>query len=342
MDRMKICIYGAGAIGGYLGAEIADAGHDVTLIARGPHLQAMRENGLRLQIGGREKCIKVQCTDDPATVGPQDYVIVTLKAHSVTPIVEQMMPLLGPETAVVTAQNGILWWYFYKLAGSWENHHLDSSDPGGRIWDTIGPERAIGCVVYPSCEIVEPGVVRHINANRFVLGEPDGSKSDRVVALANVLTDAGMKAPIRKSIRDDIWLKLLGNATFNPISVLTHATLEQMGRDEEIRAVIREMMTEAEQVALKLGVRFSMNIEKRIDGAMNVGDHKTSMLQDLEHGRPLEIDALVATVTELGRLVGVPTPTIDEVLALVRLKISGSTTDDSDENFRLRFLQADV
>ncbi len=339
---MKICIYGAGAIGGYLGAEIADAGYDVTLIARGPHLQAMRENGLRLQIGGQEKRINVTCTDDPATVGPQDYVIVTLKAHSVGPIVDQMLPLLGPETAIVTAQNGILWWYFYRLAGAWENHHLESADPGSHIWDTLGPERVIGCVVYPSCEIVAPGVVRHINSNRFVLGEPDGSKSERVVALGNVLTDAGMKAPIRKKIRDDIWLKLLGNTTFNPVSVLTHATLEQMGRDTEIRAVIRQMMTEAERVALKLGVRFSMGIEQRIDGAMNVGDHKTSMLQDLEHGRELEIDALVAAVTELGRLVDAPTPTIDEVLALVRLKISGSATDDVSENFSLGFLQADV
>lgn len=318
---MKICIYGAGAIGGYLGAQLAESGCDVTLIARGPHLQAMRDNGLKLLIGDQEKVIRARCTDNPAEVGPQDYVIVTLKAHSVMPMVDQLVPLLGPETSVVTAQNGILWWYFYGVPGPWENHHLESADPGGHIWRTIGPERAVGCVVYPSCEIVEPGVVRHINGNRFVLGEPDGSKSDRVAALSKVMIDADLKAPVRKRIRDEIWLKLLGNATFNPVSVLTGATLEEMGRDAEMRELIRRMMVEAEQVALKLDIRFAVGIEKRIDGAANVGPHKTSMLQDFEHGRPLEIDALVASVTELGQLVGVKTPTIDEVLELVRLKI---------------------
>ncbi len=317
---MNICIYGAGAIGGYLGAQLADAGCNVTLIARGPHLKAMQENGLTLEIGNERKVFPITCTDNPAEVGPQDYVILTLKAHSVSPIVDEIIPLLGPETAVVTAQNGIMWWYFYGLSGRWENHQLESADPGGRIWAALGPERAIGCVVYPSCEIVAPGIVRHIDGKRFMLGEPDGSRSDRVTALGRLMTESGLKAPIRKTIRDDIWFKLLGNATFNPISVLTHATLEQMGRDEEVRAVIRQMMSEAEQVALKLGVNFPMDIEKRIDAAVDVGAHKTSMLQDYEQGRPLEIDALVASVTELGRLVDVPTPTIDMVLSLVRLK----------------------
>ena len=317
---MNICIYGAGAIGGYLGAQLADAGCNVTLIARGPHLKAMQENGLMLEIGNERKVFPITCTDNPAEVGPQDYVILTLKAHSVSPIVDEIIPLLGPETAVVTAQNGIMWWYFYGLSGRLENHQLESADPGGRIWAVLGPERAIGCVVYPSCEIVAPGIVRHIDGKRFMLGEPDGSRSDRVIALGRLMTESGLKAPIRKTIRDDIWFKLLGNATFNPISVLTHATLEQMGRDEEVRAVIRQMMSEAEQVALKLGVNFPMDIEKRIDAAVDVGAHKTSMLQDYEQGRPLEIDALVASVTELGRLVDVPTPTIDMVLSLVRLK----------------------
>jgi 2-dehydropantoate 2-reductase len=319
---MKICIYGAGAIGAYLGARLAQAGNEVSLIARGPHLVAMRENGLRLQIGDQISTVPVNCTDKPADLGPQDYVILTMKAHSVAPIVDQIKPLLDEDTAVVTAQNGILWWYFHALPGPWEGHHLDSADPGGRIWHAIGPERAIGCVVYPSCEIVEPGLVRHLDGNRFMLGEPDGSKSERVTALGRVMTEAGLKAPIRRKIRDDIWLKLLGNATFNPISVLTGATLEQMGHDPDVREVIRRMMMEASEVAARLDVRFAISIDKRIDGGAGVGAHKTSMLQDWEAGRPLELDALVASVTELGRLVDVPTPTIDAILALVRLRVS--------------------
>ncbi len=320
---MKICIYGAGAIGAYLGARLIEAGCEVTLIARGPHLQAMRENGLTLQTGDEQQTLQVNCTDNPAEVGPQDYVVVTLKAHSVAPIVEQILPLLGPDTPIVTAQNGVLWWYFHGLPGPWENHQLDTADTDGLIWKTLGPERAIGCVVYPSCEIVEPGVVRHLDGDRFMLGEPDGSKSERVVALADAFSSAGLKAPVRKKIRDDIWFKLLGNATFNPVSVLTGGTLEQMCRDPGVRAIIRGMMHEAQQVADRLGVKFVMDIEKRINGAENVGAHKTSMLQDLDRGRPLEIDALVASLTELGRLVDVPTPTLDAVLSMVLLKMQG-------------------
>lgn len=319
---MKICIYGAGAIGGYLGAQLADAGCRVTLIARGPHLDAMREHGLTLEMGGARKVLQVPCTDDPAEAGPQDYVFLTLKAHSVLAVVDQIAPLLGPETAVITAQNGVLWWYFYGLPGPWENHHLESVDPGGGIWKAIGPERVIGCIVYPSCELVAPGVVRHIDSNRFILGEPDGSKSERLVRLARLMNEAGLKAPVRKRIRDEVWFKLLGNVSFNPVSVLTGATLEQMGTDVGVRAVVHQMMTEATAVATKLGVRFPMGIDNRIDGAAAVGAHKTSMLQDLEHGRELELDALVAAVSEMGRLVEVPTPTIDTVLALVRLKVT--------------------
>ena len=318
---MKICIYGAGAIGAYLGAELAGTDCDVVLIARGPHLEAMRSNGLTLLIGDETRHIEIACTDDPGSLGPQDYVIVTLKAHSVAPIVDRFEPLLGPDTAVVTAQNGLLWWYFYGLSGPLENYHLAAADPGGHIWKAIGPERAIGCVVYPSCEIVEPGVVRHLSSNRFMLGEPDGSKSERVRTLAKIFTEAGLKAPVRTKIRDDIWLKLWGNATFNPVSALTGATLEEMANDPEVHALIRSMMQECEQVANKLGVRFPVDIEKRIDGARQVGAHKTSMLQDLENGRPLEIDALVAVVSEIGRLVDVPTPMLDAVLSLLKLKI---------------------
>jgi len=318
----KFCIYGAGAIGGYLGAELALNGYDVTLIARGPHLEAMKKTGLTLLIDGQEKVANVNCTDDPAEAGPQDFVIITLKAHSVHPIVEKMLPLLGPETAIVTAQNGILWWYFHKLEGPWQGRQLESADPGGKIWNTLGPERAIGCVVYPSCEIVEPGVVKHLHGNRFMVGEPDGTKSERVVTLSKALTNAGFKAPVRPKIRDDIWLKLWGNVSFNPVSVLTLGTLEQITGDKGTRSVIRNMMLEAQQVAEKLGVKFKVDVETRIGWGADVGAHKTSMLQDLEQGRPMEIDALVAAVSEAARMVEVPTPTIDTVLNLVRLRAS--------------------
>ena len=321
---MKICIYGAGAIGAYLGAQMAHAGCDISLIARGPHLKAMQKKGLTLQVGDDTRLVRLQCTDNPAELGPQDCVIMTLKAHSVAPIVDDMQPLLGPETPVVTAQNGILWWYFHGLDSEFGQPHLESVDPGGRIWKTLGPQRAIGCVVYPSCEIVEPGVVRHLDGNRFTLGEPDGTKSDRVMEISRAMTEAGLKAPVRKRIRDDIWFKLLGNATFNPVSVLTGATLDQMGNDESVRPLILKAMTEAQQVATALGVKFPMSLDKRIDGAAAVTGHKTSMLQDYEQGRQLELDALVASVAELGRVVNVPTPTLDTVLALVRLKQSAS------------------
>jgi len=317
---MKFCIYGAGAIGGYLGAELALSGNQVTLIARGPHLKAIQKNGLTLVKEGESKTVDVSCTDDPTEAGPQDYVIITLKAHSVSGIVEQMLPLLGPDTPVVTAQNGIPWWYFHKLQGSWEGHQLESADPGGRIWKTLGPERAIGCVVYPSCEIVEPGVIRHVQGKRFMLGEPDGTRSDRIMALSEAWIPSGLKAPVRTKIRDDIWLKLWGNVSFNPVSVLTLATLEQITAHEGIRGVIRSMMTEAQSVAAQLGVQFPVDVDKRIGWAADVGAHKTSMLQDLEMSRPMEIDALVSTVAEMGRLVDVPTPTIDVVLSLVRLR----------------------
>jgi 2-dehydropantoate 2-reductase len=317
---MKVCIYGAGAIGAYLGVALVDAGCEVSIVARGPHLEAMKTDGLTLESEGATRTVRLRCTADPAELGHQDAVILTLKAHSVTPAVAAIATLLGPETPIVTAQNGILWWYFYALAGPWEDRQLETADPGGKIWQAFGPERAIGCVVYPSCEIVAPGVVRHTSGNRFMLGEPNGEKSERVRALAEAMTAGGLKAPVRTRIRDDIWFKLLGNATFNPVSVLTGATLGQMGQDAGARGVIKSLMQEAEQVATRLGVRFPMDLDKRIDGATAIGAHKTSMLQDFELGRPLELDALVASVAEIGRLVAVPTPTLDAVLALTRLK----------------------
>ncbi|MDA1072419.1 MAG: 2-dehydropantoate 2-reductase [Proteobacteria bacterium] len=317
---MKIAIYGAGAIGGYLGALLADAGAQVTLIARGPHLAAIREKGLSLEMNGQTTTRRIAATDDAAEAGPQDHVIVALKAHSVPAVVDAMQPLLGPDTAVVTAVNGVPWWYFHALEGPWKDRRLESVDPGGRQWDRIGPQRAIGCVVYPACDVPEPGLVRHIEGDRFVLGEPSGEKTDRVMALAEIMRQAGFKTPVKPGIRDEIWIKLWGNLCFNPVSALTGATLEQIGTDPGTRAVCRAMMLEAQAIGGKLGVRFAIDVEKRMDGAVAVGAHKTSMLQDFEKGRPMEIDALVTVVAELGRIVEEPTPAIDMVLALVQQK----------------------
>ena len=322
---MKICIYGAGAIGGLLGAQLSLAGEEVTLIGRGPHLAAIQAGGLKLRTEGKELLARPQATSDPREAGPQDCVIVTLKAHSVAAIATAMQPLLGPETAVVTAMNGVPWWYFYKLAGPHEGYRIRSIDPDGTLWRLIPGERCLGCVVYPAAEVVAPGVVEHYYGNRFMLGEPDGSKSARATRLSGALTRAGFKAPVRPRIRDDIWVKLWGNLSFNPVSALTSATLAGIANDPGTRAVIRRMMGEAEAVGTALGVKFGVDIETRIGWAADIGEHRTSMLQDLELGRPMEIDALVSAVAEMGDLVGVDTPFIDAVLALViqRARMAG-------------------
>ncbi len=317
---MKICIFGAGAIGGFLGAKLAEAGADVSLVARGPHLAAMQAGGLTLIEGETRKTFAVSASDDPAALGVQDYVIVTLKAHSVPPLVARMQPLIGEGTTVVSGVNGVPWWYFYGIEGPLAGTRLASVDPGDAQWDGFGPERVLGCVVYPAAEVIEPGVVKHIEGNRFSLGEPTGEKSERALALSKVLGAAGLKAPVRPRIRDEIWVKLWGNLSFNPISALTHATLDVLCTDPGTRAVARGMMVEAQEIAEKLGVKFPIDVDRRIQGGADVGAHRTSMLQDLEAGRPMEIDALVGSVQELGRLTDTPTPNIDTVLALVRLR----------------------
>jgi 2-dehydropantoate 2-reductase len=317
---MKVCIFGAGAIGGYMGVKLAKAGADVSLVARGPHLAAMQEKGLTLIEEGETTTVPVTASDDPAALGVQDYVIVTLKAHSVPPVVSKMAPLIGPNTTIVSGVNGVPWWYFHKLEGAHEGTRLDSVDPGNVQWDGFGPDRVLGCVVYPAAEVIEPGVIKHIEGNRFSLGEPDGSKSDRAQALSKILANAGLKAPVRPKLRDEIWVKLWGNLSFNPISALTHATLDVLCTDEGTRAVARNMMVEAQEIAERLGVKFPIDVDRRIAGGAAVGAHRTSMLQDLDQGRPMEIDALVASVQELGGVTGVPTPTIDTVLGLTRLR----------------------
>ncbi len=317
---MKICIFGAGAIGGYMGAKLAQAGAEVSLVARGPHLAAMKANGLRLIEESGEITVPVNASDDAAELGPQDYVIVTLKAHSVPPVVPKMQPLIGPDTTIVSGVNGVPWWYFHKIGGELEGTRLETVDPGNAQWDGFGPDRVLGCVVYPAAEVIEPGVVKHIEGNRFSLGEPDGSRSERAMALSKALTAAGLKAPVRPKLRDEIWVKLWGNLSFNPISALTHATLDVLCTDPGTRAVARAMMLEAQEIAEKLGVKFPIDVDRRIDGGAAVGAHRTSMLQDLDQGRPMEIDALVGSVQELGRVTGTPTPTIDTVLALISLR----------------------
>ena len=317
---MKVCIFGAGAIGGYMGVKLAKAGADVSLVARGPHLVAMQEKGLTLIEEGETTTVPVTASDDPAALGVQDYVIVTLKAHSVPPVVSKMAPLIGLNTTIVSGVNGVPWWYFHKLEGVHEGTRLDSVDPGNAQWDGFGPDRVLGCVVYPAAEVIEPGVIKHIEGNRFSLGEPDGSKSDRAQALSKILANAGLKAPVRPKLRDEIWVKLWGNLSFNPISALTHATLDVLCTDEGTRAVARNMMVEAQEIAERLGVKFPIDVDRRIAGGAAVGAHRTSMLQDLDQGRPMEIDALVASVQELGSITGVSTPTIDTVLGLIRLR----------------------
>jgi 2-dehydropantoate 2-reductase len=324
---MKVCIYGAGAIGGYLGVQLARAGAD---------LAAIRKDGLKLLIAGEERVAHPRCTDDPSELGPQDYVIVTLKAHQVSDVLDAMQPLLGPDTAIVTAYNGIPYWYFHRHGGSLEGTSLESIDPGARQWRMLGPERGIGCIVYPATEVIAPGVIRHDYGDRFPLGEPSGESTPRIERLSALLTEAGLRAPVLDNIRDEIWLKLWGNVCFNPISALTHATLDVIASEPGTRALSRQMMLETQAVAEKLGVQFRVDIERRIDGAGSVGAHKTSMLQDLERGRPMEIDPLVTVVQEIGRLLDVATPTIDTVLALVRQRATIAGLYKAGDNIIVR------
>jgi 2-dehydropantoate 2-reductase len=317
---MKFCIYGAGAIGGLIGAHLARTGQDVTLIARGAHLAAMREKGLKVSGHSGDFTVKPRVTEDPAEAGPQDFVIVALKAHQVAAVAEKMKPLLGPKTAVVMAVNGLPWWYFHGLEGKLNDRRLPIVDPGDAQWTHIGPERIIGCVVYPAAEVVAPGELRHVENDRFSLGEPSNKKTARVKALSEAFMAAGFKAPVKADIRTEIWVKLWGNVAFNPISALTGGTLKSVAEDPATRAVARGVMNEVEAIANKLGVTMPIPVEKRIDGAAGVGEHKTSMLQDFERGRPVELDAIVGAVAELGRLVQVPTPMIDTIYALTRHK----------------------
>jgi 2-dehydropantoate 2-reductase len=317
---MRICVVGAGAIGGLLAARLAHAGEDVTVIARGAHLAAIKAEGLRLvEEDGRRITAQVTATQIIAEAGPQDVVILGMKAHQVGDVLDDLPALFTPQTLVVTAQNGIPWWYFHGTGGPYAGRVVESVDPGGRIAAALPVDRIIGTVVYPASEIVEPGVIRLIEGNRFSLAEIDNSKTDRVAALSESLTRAGFKAPVVTDIRAEIWTKLWGNMSFNPISALTHATLGAICRFPLTRQLAADMMREAQAVGEALGIRFRIPIEKRIAGAEAVGEHKTSMLQDVEAGRVMEVEALVGSVVELGELTEVPTPTISAVYACTRL-----------------------
>jgi 2-dehydropantoate 2-reductase len=318
---LKICIVGAGAIGGYLGVKLIQSGNEVTLIARGSHLEAIQDKGLEL-IEADGTSIVVQptlATSKIEEVKPQDVVILGVKAIAVATIAPSLTTLYHDRTIVIPAQNGIPWWYFYKHGGEYEGTPIKSVDPDGVIRNYIDLDRIVGCVVYPAAEIVKPGVIRHIEGNRFSLGELDGSKSDRIQLLSQTFKQAGLKSPIVKQIRTDIWVKLWGNLAFNPISALTRATLESICQYPPTRELARQMMLEAQAIAEKLDINFAISLEKRINGAEQVGAHKTSMLQDIEAGRPTEIDAIVGAVAELGKLTQVSTPHIDAIYASVKL-----------------------
>lgn len=318
---MKFAIVGAGAIGGYLGARLALAGEAVTFVARGKNLEAIRTNGFKLiEEDGTERIARdVRAFSDTEEAGAHDAVLLTVKAHQVAAVAPQLEALCQPDTPIVTMQNGIPWWYFYKLGGELDGRPVKAADPDGSVARHIDPRRIIGSVVYPASELVAPGVVHVVEGNRFTLGEPDGATTPRVQAISEALARAGFKAPVIADIRSEIWLKLWGNLSFNPISALTHATLVDLCQFPLTRALAAAMMTEAQAIAEKLGVTFRVSLEKRIAGAERVGAHKTSMLQDVEHGRAIEIEALVGSVAELGRMTGTPTPHIDAVYACASL-----------------------
>jgi 2-dehydropantoate 2-reductase len=303
---MKFLIAGAGAIGAYIGARMAQAGFDVTLFARGPHLRAMQERGVQVKSAEGNFLARPTIVGSLEEVGPVDAVFLGVKAHGLPQLAPQLKPVLGPDTTVVSTQNGIPWWYFQGFGGEWEGLRLERVDPGGVISSAIEARRVVGSIVYFSTEITAPGVIQHIEGNRISLGEPDGARSDRSRRIAEALIASGLRCPVTTRLRHEIWVKALGNASFNPVSALTRATLVQMVRDPGVCSVIRTIMQEVEAVAHKLGMELPVSIDQRIAGAEKVGEHKTSMLQDLEAGRPMELEALVGAVVELGERVGLP------------------------------------
>ncbi len=317
----KICIFGAGAIGGYIGARLALKGEaDVSLVARGPHLAAIKASGLTLKQGGETFTVKPRATADPAELGPQDFIVLGVKAHAVTGAIDAMQPLIGKETAILCAQNGLPWWYFYRHGGPYDDRRLESVDPGGLIWRRLGPERALGCVVWQAAEIEGPGIIAHHYGERMPIGEPSGERTARALLLAQLLTSAGIKSPVRNNLRNEIWLKLWQNLSFNPVSILTNGMLDALAADAGTRRVIRAMMDEARNVAETLGITFAVDAEQRIDMVAKAGPHRTSMLQDVETGRPVELEALLGVVIELAAMTGIATPSLKLVYDLAKFR----------------------
>ena len=326
---MKFLIAGAGAIGAYMGARMAQAGLDVTLFARGPHLRAMQEHGVQVKSSEGDFTARPKIAGTLQEVGPADVVFLGVKAHSLPQLAPQLVPVLGPETTVVSTQNGVPWWFFQGFGGEWEGTRLERVDPGGVISAAIEPRRVLGSIVYISTEIIAPGVIQHIEGNRVSLGEPQGERSDRTKKISEALIAARLRAPVTTRIRNEIWVKILGNVAFNPISALTGATLVQMARDPEVSALVRNIMRETESVASKLGMELPVSIEQRIAGAEKVGEHKTSMLQDLEAGRPLELEAVVGAVVELGGRLQILMPHTSSVYACAKLLAKSRATASS-------------
>ena len=316
---MRIAIAGAGAIGGYIGARLAKAGADVVLFARGPHLRAMQETGLRVVSPDGDFDVKPEAVGELSAIGHADVVILGVKAHGIASLAPQLRPLFGPATMVVSTQNGIPWWYFQNHPGDLDGLHLESVDPGGAIAKSIEPERVVGSLAYFATDIAEPGVIHHTEGSRLTVGEPSGARTERVKALADVLIASGFRVPVTTRLRQEIWVKLLGNVAFNPISALTAGTLEELALHPEVSRAVREIMTEATAVAAKMNVEIPISIEQRMAGAAKVGAHKTSMLQDYEAGRPLELDAIVGAVVELGDRLGVPVPATRTVYGCAKM-----------------------
>jgi|TARA_B110000014_G_scaffold211173_1_gene163237 2-dehydropantoate 2-reductase len=319
---MKICIVGAGATGGYLGVKLINAGLDVSLVARGAHLAAMKKKGLILRENGKETTCLPKCSDTMEELGKMDFIFITLKAYSINGLAKEISTMFHENTSVISAYNGIPWWYFFGTEGQFKNYRIKCIDPENIQWNVITPERIIGCVVYPATEIIEPGVIKHIEGNRFSLGEPSGLQSERILRISKAMASADLKAPVRKNIRQEIWMKLIGNLAFNPLSVITGETLDVLLLNEVNKIKAYDAMKEASSIMDKLNVPLSVSIDQRIEGAAKVGSHKTSMLQDYEKGKELELDALVVAVKEIADLLDIKTPTIDKILHTVKEKIS--------------------
>lgn len=319
---MNICIYGAGAIGCWIAAHLYDAGFKPNLIARGAHLKALQQQGLRISEGGKSRTIAVQAYGDQDDLPPQDAIIVTLKAHSITPALDHLKRLMHSTTVVLFGVNGIPWWFFHGLSASHAERTVKSVDPTGRIWTEIGPERALGSVIYPAVELSSPGNATHISGDRICIGEPNASTSERAEQLSEIFGSAGIRAPIRRNIRHEIWIKLWGNVAFNPLSVLTGATLDHLATNPGTQEIARNLMEETQAVGTYFGAKFGMSIQKRIDGAASVGPHKTSMLQDYLQGKPLESDAVLGAVIELAEIANIETPTIRMMQALLAMKLA--------------------